>query len=83
MIQELAEAAERYPRYGFKKLFQVLRRQGNGGNHKRIHRIYCLLKLNFRRKCKQRLPVRNPTPLATLKVLNQGWSVDFMHAGVS
>ena len=44
-----------------------------------IYRIYCLLKLNFRRKCKQRLPVRNPSPLTTLEALNQGWSVDFMH----
>lgn len=48
-------------------------------NHKRIHRIYCLLKLDFRRKGKQRLPVRNPSPLATPEALNQSWSVDFMH----
>ncbi len=60
-----------YPRYGFKKLFQVLRRQGHAWNHKRVHRIYCLLKLNFRRKGKQCLPVRNPAPLATPKALNQ------------
>ncbi|MCH5485894.1 IS3 family transposase, partial [Salmonella enterica subsp. diarizonae serovar 16:z10:e,n,x,z15] len=69
----------RYPRYGFPKLFQVLRRQGYQWNHKRNHRIYCLLKLNFRRKGKQRLPVRNPSPLATPEVLNQSWSVDFMN----
>lgn len=79
MIHALTELAERYPRYGFKKLFQLLRRQGNTGDHKRVHRIYCLLKLNFRRKGKQRLPVRNPTPLATPQALNQGWSIDFMH----
>lgn len=79
VIQVLAEVAERYPRYGFKKLFQVLRRQGHVWNHKRVHRIYCLLKLNFRRKGKQRLPVRNPAPLATPEALNQSWSIDFMH----
>lgn len=67
----LTVAAERYPRYGFKKLFQVLRRQGNIWNHKRVHRIYCLLKLNFRRKGKQRLPVRNPAPLTTPEAMNQ------------
>ena len=27
VIQALTEAAERYPRYGFKKLFQILRKQ--------------------------------------------------------
>lgn len=79
VIQVLTELAERYTRYGFKKLFQLLRRQGNTWNHKRVHRIYCLLKLNFRRKGKQRLPVRNPSPLATTQALNQSWYVDFMH----
>lgn len=71
--------AERYPRYGFPKLYQVLRRQGYPWNHKRLHRIYCLLKLYFRRKGKQRLPVRNPSPLAMPEALNQSWFVDFMH----
>ncbi|EIX9081763.1 IS3 family transposase [Klebsiella aerogenes] len=78
-IHALTELAEHYPRYGFKKLFQLLRRQGNIWNHKRVHRIYCLLKLNFRHKGKQRLPVRNPAPLATPQVLNQSWSIEFMH----
>lgn len=41
--------------------------------------FYCLLKLNFRRNGKQRLPVRNPSLLATPEALNQSWSVDFMH----
>ncbi|PWK11658.1 putative transposase [Pantoea ananatis] len=71
VILALTEAAERYPRYGYKKLFQVLRRQGNALNHKRVHRIYCQLKLNLRRKGKQRLPVRNPAPLATPEAMKQ------------
>ena len=68
VIHALTELAERYPRYGFKKLFQLLRRQGNTWNHKRVHRIYCLLKLNFCRNEKLRLPVRNPAPLAAASV---------------
>lgn len=79
VIHALTELAERYPRYGFKKLFQLLRRQDNTWNHKRVHRIYCLLKLNFRREGKQRLPVCNPAPLATPQALNQSGSIDFMH----
>jgi putative transposase len=79
VTQRLTEVAERYPRYGSKTLFQVVRRQGHVWNHKRVHRVYCLLKLNFRRKGKQRLPVRNLAPLATPEALNQSWSIDFMH----
>ncbi|CAY75130.1 hypothetical protein EPYR_02750 [Erwinia pyrifoliae DSM 12163] len=29
VISALQQAAERYPRYGFSKLFQLLRRQGH------------------------------------------------------
>lgn len=78
-IMTLTDMAERYPRYGIKKLFQKLRWQGHVWNHKRVHRIYCFLKLNFRRKGKQRLTMRNPAPLVTPEHLNQSWSVDFMH----
>lgn len=39
----------------------------------------CLLKLNFAVRAKQRLPVRNPSPLATPEALSQSWAVDFMH----
>ncbi|MGP3590244.1 IS3 family transposase [Vagococcus sp. WN89Y] len=79
VIRALQQAAERYPRYGFSKLFRILRRHGHPWNHKRVHRIYCLLKLNFRRKGKQRLPARNPEPLTVPSTLNQSWSVDFMN----
>ena len=38
-----------------------------------------MLKLNFRRKGKHRLPLRNPAPLATPEAMNQSWSIYFMH----
>lgn len=79
VVQALTETAERYPRYGFKKLFRGLRRQRQAWNHKRVRRIYCLLKLNVHCKGKQRFPVRNPAPLATPEALNQSGSGDFMH----
>jgi len=78
VIEKLLELAERYPRYGFGKMFSVLRRQGYKWNHKRVYRIYCGLKLNMRRKGKKRLPQRNPAPLSVPDSINQCWSVDFM-----
>ena len=69
---------ERYPAYGFSKLFKVLRRQGHRWNHKRVYRVYCLLNLNKRRRRKRQLPSRNPEPLAVPGMANQCRSMDFM-----
>jgi len=78
VIEVLLELADQYPRYGFGKLFPILRRRGHRWNHKRVHRIYCELKLNLRRKGKKRLPTRNPDPLSVPESINQCWSADFM-----
>ena len=78
LIATLQAVSERYPAYGFSKLLKVMRRQGHRWNHKRIHRVYCELKLNKRRKGKKRLPNRNPAPLAVPATMNQCWSMDFM-----
>ena len=78
VIIALQELASRYPRYGFGKMFPILRRQGYKWNHKRVYRVYCDLKLNMRRKGKKRLPNRNPEPLKVPESINQCWSIDFM-----
>ncbi len=78
VITALQELAERYPRYGFGKMFPIIRRQGHKWNHKRVYRVYCELKLNMRRKGKKRLPSRNPEPLSVPESINQCWSIDFM-----
>lgn len=83
LIEALLTLAERYPRYGFGKLFSVLRRHGHRWNHKRVYRVYCLLKMNLRRKGKKRLPSRNPKPLAVPSAANICWSIDFMHDALS
>ena len=78
VVESLLELAHQKPELGFAKLFQILRRQGHGWNHKRVHRIYCALKLNKRRKGKRRLPTRDPQPLQVSQQVNNCWSADFM-----
>ena len=78
IVEALLELAHKKPELGFGKLFQLLRRQGHAWNHKRVHRIYCALKLNKRRKGKRRLPTREPQPLQVSTSANEGWSADFM-----
>jgi len=75
VIAKLREAVERYPAYGFGKLFNVLRRWGYPWNHKRVYRVYCSLKLNMRRKGKKRLPKRESVTLARPDGVNGCWSI--------
>jgi len=78
VIKALSKLVEKYPRYGFRKLFVLLKRQGYRWNHKRVHRVYCKMNLNLRRRYKKRLPSRNPHPLRVPESMNQSWSIDFM-----
>lgn len=78
VIEAILALVDGHPSRGFGKIFTMLRRQGYRWNHKRVHRVYCGLKLNKRRKGKRRLPNRNPDPLSVPESLNQCWSADFM-----
>jgi putative transposase len=75
----LASLAERYPRYGFRKLFKLLRKAGHRWNHKQVYRVYNLMKLNQRRKHKKRYRVEAPQSLLQPVRPTQAWSMDFMH----
>lgn len=78
MIAALQELAFAHPSYGFRKLFAYLRRAGKGWNHKKVYRVYKLLKLNKKRKGKRRLPARIKQPLQQQSEVNKVWSMDFM-----
>jgi putative transposase len=72
-------AASRF-RYGFGRMFILLRREGWRDNHKRIYRIYRQEGLNLRSK----RPRRNRTAAhrlerPTLTHTHQLWSMDFVH----
>jgi len=78
IAEALGALAEEKPGLGFWKLFRRLRRMGHQWNHKRVYRVYCLLKLNLRRRTKKRVPPRDPMPLLVPGRPNQVWSADFM-----
>jgi putative transposase len=78
VIDALQELAFRHPSYGFRKLFAYLRRSGKPWNHKRVYRVYKLLKLNKKRRGKRRVPARIKQPLQKQAAMNSSWSMDFM-----
>ena len=78
VIDALQDLAFRHPSYGFRKLFAYIRRSGKRWNHKKVYRVYKLLKLNKKRKGKRRLPARVKQPLTQQTTINSSWSMDFM-----
>jgi putative transposase len=78
LIEALHQLVDRHPTIGFWKCYYRLRRKGYGCNHKRLYRVYTLLRLNVRRRAKRRLPQRIKEPLVVPAGINQGWSMDFM-----
>ena len=78
LINVLLALIDKHPRWGFPKCRKRLKALGYPWNHKRIYRVYKLLKLNLRRKSKRRLPTRNPLPLQVPGQANYCWSMDFM-----
>lgn len=78
IMDALSKLAEKHPELGFGKFYGMLKMDGHGWNHKRVHRVYCGMKLNKRRKYKRRLPPRNPSPLIVPEAAGQSWSADFM-----
>ena len=78
LIEALHELVAKHPTIGFWKCYYRMRRKGYDCNHKRLYRVYTMLKLNVRRKAKRRLPQRLKQPLLVPPAINQGWSMDFM-----
>lgn len=78
IIDALNAIAEKHQRWGFPKCYKRLRAKGYHWNHKRVHRVYKEMKLSLRRKTKQRVPTRNPEPLAVPTEAGKSWSMDFV-----
>lgn len=79
VIEKLNDLVLKKPARGFPYYFKRMRNEGVAWNHKRVKRVYNILKLNLRRKHKRRLPQRYKDALVQPADINQTWSMDFMH----
>jgi len=78
LIEALNQLVEKHPSIGFWKCYYRLRRKGLNCNHKKLYRVYTMLKLNIRRRAKRRIPQRIKEPLVIPQGINKTWSMDFM-----
>src|ERR1700677_4481109 len=72
--ERLVELAREKPRFGYRRLHVLLRRNGEVVNHKRVHRVYREAGLSIRRK-KRRHCERSGQPLRACSGANQEWGL--------
>ena len=78
LLARLLELARARPRYGYRRLCILLRREGWAVNHKRVYRLYRAEALAVRRRKRKRLARTQRQPMPPAALPNQRWSIDFM-----
>ena len=79
LLRRIEETAATRVRYGFRRIFVLLRREGWKANHKRVYRLYCQAGLNLRRKRpRRRKAAAHRLERTVLTAPNQVWSMDFV-----
>jgi len=79
----LRELAAKRPRYGYRRLTWLLRREGEVVNSKRVYRLYRLEGLAVRRKKRKRLARAEPPRLQMASAPQDRWNMDFMEDSVA
>jgi len=81
--ERLRELASERPRFGYRRLHVLLRREGTLINRKKTYRLYCGEKLHLRPKKRRRITssvrVVPQSPVAA----NEIWTMDFVHDNLS
>jgi putative transposase len=70
-------AAER-PRFGYRRLHVLLRREGHRINHKRVYRLYQAAGLAVRRRTRKRVARTRVVHSAIGQMPNANWTLDFV-----
>jgi putative transposase len=70
-------------RYGYRRVYVRLRREGWQVNRKRVYRLYRELGLAVRRRKRKRIGIVERRPLPKPSAANQSWSMDFVSDGLA
>jgi putative transposase len=78
LLLRMKELALARPRYGYRRLQILLRREGFHANHKVVHRLYQQEGLGLRTKRRRKHVARTRVPLPMPSRPNERWSIDFV-----
>jgi putative transposase len=79
-IQQIAETKRRY---GYRRIYIRLRREGWPVNRKHVYRLYREAGLAVRRRKRKRIGLVERKPLPKPLTANQSWSMDFVSDGLA
>jgi putative transposase len=75
----LRELAHERRRFGYRRLFVLLRREGERSSRNRIYRLYRAEGLSVRRRKARRRATGTRAPILVVAKANARWSLDFVH----
>ena len=79
LSQRLRELAMQRPRWGYRRLQILLKREGDALNRKRVHRLCKLARLQVGARPRRVKPRLERKPMAHPRAPNDLWALDFMH----
>jgi putative transposase len=79
LVARLREVAAERPRFGYRRVHAILRREGFEVNRKRVYRIYRAAGLSVKRRSRRKLRAVRPMPTVNVTRPNERWSMDFVH----
>jgi putative transposase len=79
LATQAAELARRYPRYGYRRVWALLRRRGQRVNRKHVHRLWKQAKLQVHKLARQRRPAHSAGIPVQATHPGHVWTYDFLH----
>lgn len=83
MKQEIKEIAMKYRRYGYRRVYLVLKRRGKKINHKTVYRLYREMGLKVLKRGGRKRAIGDRKIQRLLTRANQCWALDFVHDSLS
>jgi putative transposase len=78
LVERLRKLARERPRFGYRRLHALLRREGEVVNHKRVYRVYRAAGLAVPQRKRKRVAARRGQSVRIGTRPNEHWSLDFM-----
>jgi putative transposase len=78
LVERLRALARQRPRFGYRRMHALLRREGQVVNHKRVYRVYRAAGLAVPRRTRKRVAASRSQAARIGTLPNEHWSLDFM-----